>query len=526
MSELKDVRWWKPARAPLAALAEAIALEVQPAWVVGGVVRDVLLGRDASLVDLDIVVTHSAIPMARRVADRLGWAFYALDEGRDVARLVFSAGVEPLVCDIAALRGGTIDADLRSRDFTVNALAFALVPGDRRGFPVQLIDVGTGAADLASGTIRRVSPSSLADDPLRLLRAVRFSIELDFPIEDATLDQMLRMAGALRLVSPERVRDVLWKMLASPRPAAAVELMHTTGLLPIVLPEVAATEFVEQSPPHDKDVYQHTLTTVQIAAYLRDWLLGRKARAPLDAVTTARVLLATQALDTWTFYLRKHFAMAESSGRLRGEWLVWHALLHDVGKPATRSLELKADGADRIRFLEHEVVGAQLAQARIEALRFSRGEVELVVAATRNHMRPHHLHASFPNSEISRRARYRFFQQSGPRMSDQPVGVDVLILALADLLATDAQIDVDAWRAYLLHEAQMFTFLYSEEGVERPTRQPLIDGRGLMLEMGLPPGPLLGALLAEIAEAQAAGEIRTRNEALALARMVVGRHEL
>lgn len=521
MPKLVDVKRWMPQRAPFAALVQAIAAEVQPAFVVGGVVRDAFLGRGAASVDLDLVVAHSAIPIARRVADRLGWAFYALDEGRDVARVIFGAGPVPLVCDIASLRGDSIEADLRSRDFTVNAMAFALTPGPGRDFPVLLIDVSGGLEDLRAGRIRRVNASSLADDPVRLLRAVRFSIDLGFPIEDATLDQMLRMVGALHMVSPERMRDELWKMLSGANPAAGVELLRTTGLLPIVLPEVAATDLIGQTPPHDKDVYHHTLATVQIAAALRDWLLGRKARAPLDHATAAKVLEATAALDTWAFYLRRHFAGAEAAGRLRAEWLVWHALMHDVGKPATRTLETNAEGGVRARFFEHEVVGARLARTRIEALRFSRSEAELVNSVVRNHMHPHHLHASFPQAEISRRARFRFFQDVGPRMNDRPMGVDVLMLALADLLATNAGIESSGWRAYLVHVAQMLTFLYSEQGVERPTQHPLVDGGTLMQQLQLQPGPALGALLEELAEAYAAGEVTTRAEALALARTLV-----
>ena len=521
MPQLNLVSTWKPARAPFFALLEAVSQEVQPTYVVGGVVRDVLLRRDDGMVDLDLVVAHSAIPVARRVADRLGWAFFPLDEGRDVARLVFNAGVEPLVCDISSLRGGSIEADLRSRDFSVNALAFALAPATQHGFPVTLIDVGAGLADLAAQRIRRVHASSLADDPVRLLRAVRFSVELGFPIEDATLDQMLRMAGAVQTVSAERVRDVLWKMLAGPNPAAAIELLRTTGLLPIVLPEVAATDLVQQTQPHDKDVYHHTLAAVQIAAALRDWLLGRKARVPLDEKLAGNVEILIRALETWTFYLRRHFAVADAAGRLRGEWLVWHALLHDVGKPATHTIERNAEGQVRARFLGHEEVGAHLARGRIEALRFSRGEADLVAIVVKNHMRPHMLHASFAQGEISRRARYRFFHDIVPRASDEQAGVDVLILALADLLATNAQLEPDAWRAYLVHEAQMFTFLYSEEAVERSSRNPLVDGRTLMHELNIEPGPALGALIEQLAEAHAAGDIATRAQALALARSLV-----
>lgn len=485
-------------------------------YVVGGAVRDALLGRSRSAGDLDLVVAHSAIPIARRVADRLGWAFYGLDDARDVARLVFSAGPRPLVCDISSMRGGTIETDLRARDFTVNALAFAY----RADGDVTLIDVGTGQADLAAGLIRRVSAAGIPEDPVRLLRAVRFSKELGFPIEEETRTQILRMPGAITLASPERQRDEVWKMLSGDEPAAAIELMRTLGLLPYVLPEVAATDLVTQSPPHDKDVYRHTLAAVQIAASLRAGLLGKPVRTAADDHVAEYLLVAWQMMESWDYYLRRHFSGDVAAGRARADWLVWAALMHDVGKPDTRSVEATADET-RIRFLGHEDIGAVKTAARLTALRFSRTEIELCTEAVRSHMRPHALHNAFATAEISRRARYRYFRDVGMRAIDRPLGIDVLFLALADRLATDASLSMDEWRRYLAHIAQMLAFVFSEKGVETPSLHPLIDGHTLMRELGISPGSIVGVLLDEIAEAQAAGDVTTPADALALARTLV-----
>lgn len=517
---------WKPAPGPVRTLLDALAAELQPVYMVGGVVRDALLGRRKPVNDLDLVLAHSALPIARRVADRLGWAFYALDEARDVARVIFTAGAFPIVCDIAGMRGGSIEADLRLRDFTVNALAFAYT----RGGQVDVIDVGSGRADLQARLLRRVSPSSLAEDPLRLLRAVRFSVDLGFPIEEETRLQILRMPHAVRLASAERQRDELWKMIAGPDPAAAVELLRTLGILPWVLPEVASTDLVTQSAPHDKDVYRHTLAAVQRATLLRDWLLNRpstpQADPELAELTTEPMLVARQALESWSYYLRRHFGAEVAAGHLRAEWLVWAALLHDVGKPATRTVERDAQGGERVRFLEHEFEGERMARERLEALRFSRQEIDLCAAVVRSHMRPHHLHDAFAGVEISRRARFRFFRDAGVRALDKPVGIDVLMVAMADWLATNDRRSMADWRAYVGHVAQMLAFVYSEKGVETATLRPLVDGHQIMRELKLEPGPRLGALLEELAEAQAAGEVHTAAEALALARALVGRGDL
>ena len=519
---------WQPSAPPFRALLAALRSEVSPVYVVGGVVRDALLGRakpdGSTRGDLDIVLGHSAIPIARRVADRLGWAFYALDEGRDVARVIFTAGAEPLVCDIARMRGDSIEGDLRARDFTVNALAFELLP---RSAEVRLIDVTGGREDLERRQIRRVSAAGLADDPVRLLRAVRFCVELGFPIEEATRDQILRMPGAVQLASAERLRDEVWKGLAGDHPAAFVEQLRILGILSYVLREVAATDLVTQSAPHDKDVYHHTLVAVQVAAALRDWLLGRRAHAPLEPGLEARLQVALNALDTWAWYLRQHFSPAVASGHARAEWLVWHALMHDVGKPATRTVELMPGGDERMRFLGHEDVGMPMVRARLEALKFSRIECDLCAAVVRNHMRPHLLHESFRGAgsqpaEISRRARYRFFRDVGSREVDRPAGVDVLMLALADRLAINDQLSDGDWRAYLVHVAQLLAFVYSEKGVETGALRPLLDGRLLMRELALQPGPRVGELLEQIAEAQAAGEIGSAEDALDLARRLNG----
>lgn len=511
---------WQPESPALRALFSALKAEIAPVYLVGGAVRDLLLGRRISPGDLDVVVPHSAIPLARRVADRTGWAFYALDESRDVARLVFSAGSLPTVVDIAALRGGTVQADLLSRDFTVNALALELSP---RGADHTLIDHTGGQQDLAGRRIRRVTAASLADDPVRLLRAIRFSVALDFPIEEATRDQILRLGGAIAGVSAERRRDELWKMLASHDPARGVELTRTLGLLPWVLPEVAHCDLVEQSAPHTRDVYRHTLAVVRQAGLVRDWLLGRPAdgafgQSALEAESLGSALLA---LEPWSYYLRRHFAPPVASGHTRAEWLVWHALLHDIGKPTTRTVETQPDGSPRARFFGHDETGAAMARERLEALRFARQEIELCAAVVRHHMRPHHLSQAFPDAEISRRARYRFFRDAGGADLDSPVGIDVLLTALADFLGTREVRPMGDLHNYLVHSAQMLSFVYSEKGVESPALRPLADGRLLMRELEIAPGPTLGKLIDQLAEAQAAGEIASPDDALRLARLLV-----
>lgn len=498
---------WAPRHPAFQQLLAELSREGGAVYTVGGAVRDALLARSpAKQSDLDVVVEHSALHIARLAADRLGWAYYPLDTVRDVARLIFTANSPPLVCDISGMRGGSIERDLAARDFTVNAMAVEW----RHGNALRLVDPTGGEQHLAERRLQRVSPTSLAEDPIRLLRAVRLAEQFSFAIEDETLQQALRMADTVKLASPERIRDELWKLLQLPDPRRALARLDELQLLRPVLPEIADMKGVAQSPPHVFDVYTHTLAAVEFAGRLRNWLKGEAVQEG-PGVDRWR-----QALAPWHFRLREHFLQPLTADHLRVDWLVWHALWHDVGKPATRTVEAQPDGSTRARFLEHEQVGAEMAAARLEGLRFGRDEFHLAQTVVQHHMRPHHLHMAFPDAPISRRAIYRFFRDTGMRESDALPGVDVLLLALADYQAIYATAAPPDWEVYLRHVAEMLAFAFDDGGLDQ-ARQPLVDGHTVMQAFGMAPGRKVGLLLDRLQEAQAAGDIGTREEALTLA---------
>ncbi|MEZ4673245.1 MAG: hypothetical protein R2932_03250 [Caldilineaceae bacterium] len=193
---------WQPDHPAFTQLLKALLQKVPTVYIVGGVVRDHLLGHREKVTDLDLMIDNTALPIARNVADQLGWAFYPLDEGRDVARLVFTANVgTPLVCDIARIRGGSLEGDLLMRDFTINAMVFVMErPGE-----VTLLDICGGQEDLRQRRIRRVSAASLADDPVRLLRAIRFMVQFDFTLDEQTRLQIKRICSTVTLASAERI---------------------------------------------------------------------------------------------------------------------------------------------------------------------------------------------------------------------------------------------------------------------------------------------------------------------------------
>jgi len=268
-----------------------------------------------------------------------------------------------------------------------------------------------------------------------------------------------------------------------------------------VLPELAQCRGVTQSEPHYLDVYGHTLQTVfHTEALLRALHLlpgiGREvADSPLAIVPPALAPFADR--------LQAHLMSETSAGRNRAQMLLWAALSHDWGKPLTRTVE-----EGRVRFLTHDERGAELVAGRLRTLAFSAGEIRLVSTVVRHHMRPSLLARE---GVLTRRAIYRFFRDTGD------TGVETLLLSLADRLGTyGPDLGGDAWEERLQFIARMLAAYYERPEIVAPS--PLVSGDDLITEVGIAPGPLVGQLLAQVREAQAAGEVTTRDEALAFAR--------
>lgn len=487
--------------APTTLLGRALSYlrrQSQPVHLVGGCVRDLLLGREVH--DLDVATSAHAISLARALANDLGGAFVAIDPKRDTGRAILTgADGERIHVDCAAWRAPTLAEDLRLRDFTINALAVA--PDQS---PAPVIDVTGGLADLRERLVRAVSDRSLVDDPVRGLRAVRLAAELaflGFRLETETAALLRRHAALLEVPAPERVRDELVRILAADQPQTWLRLMAGLGQLAVVLPEVEALRGLAQTPPHRYDAFEHTVRVVEAAGWQMRWLAGEVQ--PTDRLGE----IAAEALLPFRSALAEHFSGRDGRFCNRSQLFVWAALAHDWGKPATRSEELAADGSVRIRFIGHEQVSAELAAAALRRLRFSEAEVSRVTAVVAHHLRPLELFAS--SAWPSRRAVYRYFRAAGD------AGVEVALLSLADLRGTEGpDLDEDLWRRHVALTTHLLdTFFHRRQEVVAPS--PLLTGRDLKERFGLAPGPQIGRLLAAVTEAQAAGELRTTDEALA-----------
>ncbi|HEX7594193.1 MAG TPA: HD domain-containing protein, partial [Anaerolineae bacterium] len=306
------------------------------AYLVGGLVRDELLGRAVKR-DIDLAIDGDASALARAFADACGGAFYLMDEEHNVARVILSE----TYIDFAALRGD-VRSDLATRDFTINAMA-------RQVGSAELIDPYHGQRDLREKQIRVVSDTVFRDDPVRLLRAIRLIGELGFTLEPRTEDRMRGDAALLAFASMERARDEFCKILALDNPRAPLRQADDLGLLGALLPEINALKNVTQSPPHSYDAFEHTL-------HVLDELVTLQARG------YAEIAQGEFAKD-----LQSYFAQTLSAERTRGTLLRFAALVHDVAKAVTRSVT--ADG--KAHFYRHEARGAEMAGAMMRRLRFS-----------------------------------------------------------------------------------------------------------------------------------------------------------
>jgi putative nucleotidyltransferase with HDIG domain len=474
-------------------LAEARDVRV---WLVGGAVRDALLGR--AVHDWDFVVDRDALPLARAVANTLDGAYYPLDTERGTGRVIARDAQGGLAeIDFATLRGDDLETDLLARDFTINALAL-----DQAGTPV---DPTGGQADLEAGRIRATGERAFQDDPVRLLRAVRMEAALGFEIEPQTSAWLHRDAALIVRPAAERSQDEFMRLLSLPGAAAHLQRLDEFGLLSRVVPEMELLKSVSQSPPHRFDVWRHTLLMVDTLEGVSAAITGEEIKPPtLAGVPPATWGGVARTLGQFAGDVAAHLAAEVSGGRNRASLLKLGALLHDVGKPETWSQD--EDG--HIHFHGHEPAGARIATERMRALRFSRDEVKRVRVMIEHHLRPAHLSRA---TKVTRRAVYRYFRATGD------VGIEVVLLSLADHLATwGPNLQERLWSRRLEVAETLLTHYFDrrEETVSPP---PLVTGHDLMAELELKPGPKVGRLLEALREAQAAGEIETRDEALALA---------
>ena len=455
---------------PVGALTEI----VPDGWLVGGTVRDRVLGRETA--DYDVATAGSAAGIARALGRAARGFAFELSEAFGAWRVV--AHDRTWQVDILPLNGATIEEDLGRRDLTINAIAAPLGS-------VGYVDPFGGLEDLGARRLRAVSPVAFQRDPLRTLRLARLACELGFAVEDATQGLARASAPALAEVAPERVFAELRRLVCAPAALTGLDLMDTIGVTDAVLPEVAALRGVEQSRFHHLDVADHTRSVLaEVIELERD--PGRLAGDNAPALTR---FLAEPLANEMT----------------RGQALRFGALLHDIAKPQTRAVTPQG----RVTFMGHDESGARLGSEILGRLRASERLREHVAGLTRHHLRLGFLVHEMP---LSRRAVYDYLHRTGP------VAVDVTVLSVADRLATRGDNAERAIATHLELARQMLA-----EGlawIADPPRPP-VRGDELAEALGIKPGPVVGDLLAELEAATFSGEVATREEAIARARELI-----
>lgn len=432
----------------------------QPVWLVGGAVRDLALGLPVKDIDLALPCGRS-LPVGRELATSLAASFVPLHEVFGVCRVVLADGRR---LDLADLQAETIEDDLRRRDLTINALALPWPAGE----PVA--DVVGGLPDLAAGLARRAAPGVLHDDPLRILRVVRFAAQLSLTIDNDTAEECRAAARLLDRIPGERIWEELKQILGGGVAARWIDTLDAFGALDALFPALAEGAEFEQPGYHHLDVRAHAVE----AARLVDPLPDDPAFAAALVDPEDRVLLRLAAL------------------------------FHDLGKPSTAHTD---PNKGYTRFPGHSSRGAVMIDDIAARLRLSRRERFRLKRLVENHMRPHQLAELLATSHLTNKAIRRFF------LDLEGDWLLCLALARADLCATRgpaAPCDGEARSAALVEQLQ-------REKAKRPaaTRMPPVTGADI-LALGVPAGPAVGELLDEIDEALFADPSLTREAALAL----------
>ncbi|GER89250.1 polynucleotide adenylyltransferase [Dictyobacter vulcani] len=472
----------------------------QSAYLVGGSIRNLLLRQPC--VDWDIATTGDIRQLARLLADRLG-GFYAPMHER-ASRVIVKQELQELVLDLSPLQGSSIEEDLCTRDFTINAIAAPFgaamtaltIESSLDAFSALTIDPLHGREDLAQRTLRVTTDATFQKDPLRLLRAVRFALHYQLKIEPETTRLIKRDAYLLPRVASERLHEELYSLLRSDGASARLRFLDSYGLLTILIPELEPGRGMQQPSLHHWDVFEHSLEAVATLERLARTLQQRPeeiAQSDLEAGGQGDMLAIQQLLREAE--QQKIFSFA----RLTSPEMKLAALLHDIGKTTTHAV----DEEGNITFYHHPQAGIPLAKEITRRLSVSTHDSRAIQQVVAHHMRPGQL----SHDSVTPRAIRRFFVDLGPN------GIYVALVSLADHLSMRGPEPLTIhWQRHRGTVRTLLTRYIRERQQILPPR--LIQSEELIRRFKLSPGPLIGQILEAIAEAQAEGVLHSKEEVL------------
>lgn len=438
-------------------------------YLVGGTVRDFYLNKENF--DKDIVVDKTdAEKFAQSLAKYMDATFIILDDVNKIYRLVLKDKVNYI--DVASLVGDTIEDDLKRRDLTINAIAINIKT-------LEIIDVTGGINDLKAKKIRHINEQNFIDDPLRLLRAYRFAATLGYDLDNELIKIIKKHAEKITKPAIERINYELLRLFSGDYTAKILTQMNETGLLKEILPIVEELKKVPPNLHHHLGLFEHSIETVK---------------------------QIQEIYKTSPTEVQKHLEQTDFGGATRLAHLKLAGLLHDIGKPSTWSIE---EDTGKHRFIKHDDIGSKMGSKILKQMKFSKKQMDYIAKLIKYHIYPSHVVCS---PELNDKIYMRFIR----KMENEVI--DVITLAKADRLsAQGVAITDEIVEENITNLNALLNFYLSVKETLKPLPK-LLTGEEIMEILDLKPSKELGNVIKSLQEAQLAGDITTKKEALSYIR--------
>lgn len=434
-------------------------------YLVGGIIRDLYLGFDNC--DKDIIVENTnAEVFARNLASFLNATFIRLDEENKIYRLILQDKKHCI--DIAELMGKNIEEDLKRRDLTINSIAL-----DLKTF--EIFDYNNGIIDLKNKIIRGISEQNFIDDPLRMLRVYRFQATLGFRIDSRTCEIIKSHSSKIKTPAIERINYELLKLFSGEYSSNSILAMDESGLLTEFLPISQELKKVPPNLHHHLDLFMHSI----------------------EVVKQIQEIYENSSND-----VKKHLEQIDFGGFSRLTHLKLSGFLHDIGKPDTWTIE---EETGRHRFIKHDDVGAKMLASLLKKSKFSKKQIDYITKMVKFHIYPSHVISS---PELSEKIYMRFIRKMGDDV------IDIILLAMADRLsARGIEITEEVVRKNISGLSELLNFYLNIKETLTPLPK-LLSGNEIMEILDIKPSRYLGKIIELLHEAQLAGDVKTKPEAI------------
>lgn len=435
-------------------------------YLVGGAIRDFYLGKENF--DKDIIVSTDARSFAEELAEIFDASFVALDEENKIYRLVLKDKINYI--DVANPIGATLTDDLKRRDLTINSVAINL-----RTF--EIIDLNDGIKDLKEKKIRQISEKNFLDDPLRLLRACRFQAMLGFEIDSELIQIIKKHASKIHQSAVERINYEFLKLFSGDYSAKALIKMDESGLLAEILPISQELKKVPPNLHHHLNLFEHSIEVVN---------------------------QIQKVYEKSSSEVKEHLQKIDFGAATRLAHLKFAGFLHDIGKPDTWTIQ---EDTGKHRFIKHDDLGSKIVANVLKKAKFSKKQIDYIVKMIKFHIYPSHVVGARDTNEKTNMRLIR-------KMENEVI--DVIILAMADRLsARGVEITYEIVEKNITSLQKLLDFYLNVRESMKPLPK-LLSGDEIMDFLKIPPSKELGNIIKNLHEAQLAGEITTKDEALEL----------